>query len=64
MLFFTGPIATTVGQVVEGLACGVWNGDTCNKDFSASIKMKNCGTYNVYYLVPVKCDTAYCMGKT
>ena len=65
MLFFTGPLATTVGQVVQGMACGVWNGDKCHIEYSKpNIKMKNCSTYNVYYLEPTLCVTAYCMGKT
>ena len=58
-----GPIATNAGQVTQGTGCGWWN-DACASPFTVSnIQMKNCTSYNVYYLkASGGCYAAYCMG--
>ena len=58
-----GQIAKTYGQTVQGTGCAVWVGTSCHSNFKiSSIQMKNCGSYNVYYLKPTQCNIAYCVG--
>ena len=47
---------------VARTACISSFGDTCSD--TLTINIKNCGTYYVYYLKPLRyCATAYCAGK-
>ena len=56
-----GPVAKVSGQVTQGQGCAVWDA-TCNPCCSVkNILMKNCTSYNVYYLKPPLGHAAYCL---
>ena len=61
--FNTGAIATSIGEVTQGIGCAVWT-DSCTPIVSVpDIFMKRCNAYNIYYLTPpTNCSSAYCMG--
>ena len=61
----SGPVASTYGQIVTGTACGTYSDGICTASYSLpGIQMKNCGSYNVYYLKKATgCYVCYCMGK-
>ena len=57
----TGSIPA-VGEVATGKLCTNWNLDCCNPTRSFDgIQLKNCGTYYVYRLKPVICNSMYCV---
>ena len=64
-LFLEGRV--TRGQAINGYSCTVsvvkyYNIDYVHCSSIELLSMKNCNTFNVYYLKPAKfCDSAYCV---
>ena len=57
-----GPQPTVVGQVTTGDGCGHGGLPCDNPNVAKHLLMKNCGSYNVYYLKPVAyCNARYCV---
>ena len=48
-----------------GSACAVFTNGNCDPCCSSpnALKMKNCGSYNIFFLVPVSCYSTYCAGE-
>ena len=76
-LIALGSVPQYVGQVIRGSGCGVCDSagssscppgncgspSTCDSQTPINdLYMKNCGSFNVYYLTPPpRCQFAYCM---
>ena len=63
-MFTSGSFAKLKGEVKYSYGCAVDSQNDCDRDRSVYIYMKNCGTFNVFYLLSFakkSCDVAYCV---
>ena len=56
------PIPSVSDGIVDRQVCRIGANDSCEE--TMTIKVKNCQTFRVYYLIPTNgCPKAYCFGK-